>query len=192
MPPRDGNDVGCNRIPAARENAMSSLHSRLVAGFAERLQFLVVALNLAGLGHLVNEIRYEEAKTLLLLGLHQSVANLVALGGKVRVRGRLVFEQLKYGRIRATIDGTADFSGLHGEGYGSLTRHGADIGNLSVGQNQIAGLVGSAEFFGGALEIMFRLGPIGELLSLLTQQLPGALVLEFLFDLAANFLKGRG
>src|SRR5580692_1091039 len=143
MPPREGNDVGCSRMPAARANDMSPpLHSRFAAGAGQRFEFVFVSLDLAGLGHLVDQVRDEEAKTLLLLALQELVANLIALGGVVGFRRKLALEYLKHDSISAIADRAADFPGFHSEGNGCLTGHGTYVGNLAVGQDEIAGLHG--------------------------------------------------
>src|ERR1700740_1830644 len=109
MPPRDGNDVGCNKIPAARGNGMqldrylrlskvivipseardpgswTGLHSRLAPRPRQRLQFILIDLDLARLLHLIAEAGYEQRENLLLLALQQRLPDLVALGGEVRV-----------------------------------------------------------------------------------------------------------
>ena len=46
-------------------------------------------------------------------------------------------------------------------------RHGTDVGNLTVGQDKIAGLDSRTEFLGRALQVVLSLRAIGEFLNLL-------------------------
>jgi hypothetical protein len=71
-----------------------------------------------------------------------------------------------------------------------LPRHGADVGHLAIGENEIAGLHAGAKLPGGALQIVFGLGAIGELLNFLGEKRVRLIVLEFFFDFGANFFEG--
>src|SRR3984893_18528562 len=108
MPPRDGNDVGCYKIPAARRKGMSPLHSLLAAAAIQCL-------------HLVDQAGNEKFEALFLLAQQKLIANLIALCGKVRIAGLLVLEHRKNNGVCATADRTADFARLHGEGYRGLS-----------------------------------------------------------------------
>src|SRR5579863_9498915 len=51
----------------------------------QAFHLLLVNLDLSRLFHALTQIRHEQAKQLGLLGLHQRIANLILLGGEVRV-----------------------------------------------------------------------------------------------------------
>src|ERR1700722_10079289 len=193
MPPREGNDVGCNRMLAVRGNGMSQLHSRLAGGATQSFHFFLVDLDLPRLLHLVAKARNEKAEKFLLLALQQRVADLIALGGIIGVGGLVILQQRKDHAVRAAGDGTADVSGLHRKGDCSLAAHRSQIRNLTVGQNRVAGLHGGAQFLGGAFQIMLGFGAIGKFLGFLRKQNPRPFVLELFFHAASNLFKcGRG
>src|SRR6516164_2884733 len=105
IPPREGNDVGCNRMPAARAKDMSPpLHSLFSTGASQSLVLFLIPLDLAGLGHLIHQGRNKQAEAFLLLALQKSITNLIPLGGEVRVRRLLILEDRQHGRIRTAID----------------------------------------------------------------------------------------
>src|ERR1700756_5422822 len=103
-------------MPAARGKGTSTpLSSPLSCPAAPRLDLFFVSFDLARSRHLVDQAGNEEGKALLLLAHEHLVADLIALCGKFRFRGLLLFEHRKNHSIGATVDRPADLARLHGE-----------------------------------------------------------------------------
>src|ERR1700686_763674 len=101
MPPREGNDVGCNKMPAARGKDMSPpLHSLLATAATQRLDFFFVSLDLARPRHLVDQAGNEKSEAFLLLAQQQLIANLIALRGIFSLGRLLVLDHLQYHGVR--------------------------------------------------------------------------------------------
>src|SRR5260370_37137933 len=153
------------------------LDSWFASRAGQRLQFVLVDLDLARFLHLIAQVGHKQSEQLLLLPLDQRVSNLIALRGEVSVRWRL---NLKHGNddsIGAAVDGPADVARLHAECNRSLSGHRADIGNLSIGQYKVAGLHRYAQFCCRLLQIVRSLGAVGTSLHLLRQQAVRTLLL---------------
>src|ERR1700683_3172276 len=121
MPPREGSDVGCNKIPAERGNGMQrglssepremwfslfskrQLDSRFVLWMRQRLHFFLIDFDFARLLHLIAHVVHKQSEEFLLLALQQLLANLVALGGEVGIRRRLHFEQRKHHSVPSAV-----------------------------------------------------------------------------------------
>src|SRR5271169_409597 len=131
MPPREGNDVGCNRMPAARGKDISPpLHSLLAAAATQRFDLFLVSLDLSSFRHLIDQAGNEKSEALLLLADEELVADLIALGGIVGVRRLLVLEHREDHAVGAAADWTADLSRLHSEGHRGRSGHRAHVRNL--------------------------------------------------------------
>jgi len=87
MPPCEGSDVGCNKIPAERGNDMQldrcfqipdSLPARVSVFISSWLIFILPDFSICSRRLITNSW-----KKLLLLALQEGIANLVALGGEV-------------------------------------------------------------------------------------------------------------
>src|SRR5689334_23207308 len=138
MPPREGRELGCRRIPVARANGMALWRSHPVLTtrnsvaeccrarrsvpvvssleaffptalpFGEVLHFLLVDFDLARLLHLLAEVRQEHSEEVLLLGAQQAVANLIFLGCEVLLGRILLLQNRQDHAIVPGIDGPAD------------------------------------------------------------------------------------
>ena len=93
--------------------------------------------------------------------LHQRIANLIFLGGELRVGRRLLVQNRQDCTRITAIDGTADVARFEAESRGCGSRHGTNIRHLSIGFHEIAGLHGCAQLFSGLLQVVIRLGSIG-------------------------------
>ena len=90
---RRGMQQECQR--RGEKDMERSLHSRLAAAAAQRLDLFFVALDLPRFRHLVDEIGDEKDRSVLLFTLSK-IANLIALGGKIRLGRLLAFRQLEH------------------------------------------------------------------------------------------------
>src|SRR5258708_25766812 len=100
-------------IPSeARDLGSPALRSRLAPCFGQRLQLVLIDLDLSRLLHLIAQAGPEQLENLLLLSLEQRFPDLVALGGEVPLH-RSLHLQHRYHRTTALrVDGHADVSRL--------------------------------------------------------------------------------
>src|SRR5258708_22869212 len=160
--------------------------------FSQQIQLLLIDLYFARLVHRLAQIGDKNLEDVLLFLLRECFANLIFLGGEVLFGGRLAVNHGEHGASGPVIDGLADLARLKAECQRSRTAHGADIGNLAVGCDEVTGLVFRASLLRGLLQIVERFRTVGKFFRLLGEQLPGALVLEFALYAVANLSKSRG
>src|SRR6266849_8238850 len=128
-----------------QNHSLLALFTALSAG--QVLHLFLVDLDLSGLLHLLAQVDDKQAEKLLLLVLQKQIAGLIFLRGKILRSRSLLLQEGQNRAGGAVVDGAADLARLHTEGNGSAPGHGADVGDLPVGQHEIAGLNGGAEFF---------------------------------------------
>src|SRR5215475_14907273 len=88
MPPREGSDVGCSRIPADRADSMFFYDAALAAGSGEIVHLRLVDFDLALFFQPRAQVVEEQSLDLLLLFPHQLIAQLIPLLGKLRISRR--------------------------------------------------------------------------------------------------------
>src|SRR6266496_1740765 len=113
--------------------------TRLLTLFRSRpgqcLQFGLIDFDFAGFFQALAEGFEIQAESLILLLLHQAVANLVFFGYEILLGGSLALLHAEHGAIVSAVDWTADFSRFQREGNRRWSRHRADIWNLAIRQN---------------------------------------------------------
>jgi len=133
MPPCEGSDVGCNKIPAERGNDMQldrcfRFPTRSRAG--QRFHFILVDLYFARLLHLLAQINHKQLEKLLLLALQEGIANLSRLAAKSAWDGDCTSVTAITTPLAPLLIGPLMSPGLMLKATRSLSRHRSDIGNL--------------------------------------------------------------
>src|SRR5208282_609585 len=178
-----------NQTPLQGLNPLRTFLSTLAG---QVFHLFLIDLKPFGFFHVPAQVGNEQAEQIVLLAFEERLADIVLLFGEFLFRRRLFFEQLSDHAIAAGSDRPANLARRQRKDR-TRASHGADVGNLSIGQNQIARLHRRTQIFGSFLQIMLSLGAVGEFLRLLLQQKTGALVLELALDLRTNlFERGRG
>src|SRR6266567_5094464 len=112
-----------NQLLLSKTTEQVTLFPLFRSRLGQRLQFLLVFLHLAGFVHLIAEVAEEEAEDLRLFVLHEAVADLVFLGGKIGVGGGLALGHGENCSRGGASYGTADFAGFQRKCHRGGTGH---------------------------------------------------------------------
>jgi len=170
MPPCEGSDVGCNKIPAERGNDMQldrcfRFPTRSPRGSA--FSFILVDLYFARLLHLLAQIVTNSWKSSCSLPCRRESRIWSRLAAKSAWDGDCTSVTAITTPLAPLLIGAANVPGPHAEGNRSLSRHRSDIGTCPSGETNSPRLHRSAQLFGRFFQIMVRLGAVGEFCRLL-------------------------